>query len=276
MTLNLSTPAVWGYTFKPIRIDQTERVVPVVKPRTVTEVQPGTPTRTTIRVFIAEDHRVTLWGLQRLIDSAGPRMKVVGTATTSHQLLNHPALAEADVVLMDLNLNSENITQVMDDLIRRCPGRVLILTEHENQEQHRLAVLSGARGVLHKSHSAETVLQAIDKVHAGEVWLERGLLGDVLERLTGRPPAPPLMSPEQRRIASLTPRERQIVSLMTRSASLKQVAVAAELGMSEHTLRNHLTTIYSKLKVRGRLELHVFATKHGLAVEDRPTPLSRG
>jgi DNA-binding NarL/FixJ family response regulator len=240
-----------------------------------TEMPHRAPARATIRVFIAEDHRITLWGLQRLIDSAAPRMEVVGTATTRSQLLTHVALPDADLVLMDLDLNGEDATEVMDDLLRRCPGRVLILTGENDPERHRQAVLSGARGVLHKSQSAETVLQAIDKVHAGEVWLERGLLGDVLGRLTGRTQAPSPQSDEQRRIASLTPRERQIVSLMTRSASLKQMAVADELGMSEHTLRNHLTTIYSKLKVRGRLELHVFATQHGLAMDDGPPPLLR-
>lgn len=84
-----------------------------------------------------------------------------------------------------------------------------------------------------------------------------------------------MQSETQRRIATLTPRERQIVSLMTRSVGLKQLAVADELGMSEHTLRNHLTTIYSKLKVRGRLELHVFATDHGLTADDVPVTMAR-
>lgn len=234
-----------------------------------------TGARTTIHVFIAEDHRVTLWGLQRLIETMLPRMDVVGTATSRTQMLTHPALPDADLVLMDLDLGGENAIEVMDDLLRRCPGRVLILTGEDDPERHRQAVLSGARGVLHKSQPAEMVLQAIDKVHAGEIWLERGLLGDVLGRLTGRTQSPPVQSDSQRRIGSLTPRERQIVSLMTRSVGLKQLAVADELGMSEHTLRNHLTTIYSKLKVHGRLELHVFATEHGLAANDVSVTIAR-
>lgn len=242
---------------------------------TLHEMPHCTRARTAIHIFIAEDHRVTLWGLQRLIESAAPRMEVVGTATSRSQMLTHTALPDADLVLMDLDLNGEDATEVMDDLLRRCPGRVLILTGEDDPERHRQAVLRGARGVLHKSQAAEVVLQAIEKVHAGEVWLERGLLGDVLGRLTGRTQTPPVQSDAQRRIASLTPRERQIVSLMTRSVGLKQMAVADELGMSEHTLRNHLTTIYSKLKVHGRLELHVFATEHGLAVEDGPAPMPR-
>lgn len=145
-----------------------------------------TGARTAIHIFIAEDHRVTLWGLQRLIETAAPRMAVVGTATARSQMITHPSLPDADVVLMDLDLGGEDAIEVMDDLLRRCPGRVLILTGEDDPERHRQAVLSGARGVLHKSQSAEMVLHAIDRVHAGEIWLERGLLGDVLGRLTGR------------------------------------------------------------------------------------------
>lgn len=233
-------------------------------------------TRPLIRVFIAEDHRITLWGLKQLIEGATPRMEVVGTATSRSDLVSHPALPDANLILMDMDLNGEDATEVMTDVLRRCPGHVLILTGEDGPERHRQAVLCGAHGVLHKSQSAETLLQAIQKVHAGEVWLERGLLGDVLGRLTGRSTVAPVRNDEQRRILSLTPREREIISLMTRSASLKQMAVAEQLGMSEHTLRNHLTTIYSKLRVCGRLELHVFATNHGLSTIDESAHPSSG
>ena len=131
-------------------------------------------------------------------------------------------------------------------------------------------MLQGARGVVHKSEPAGTILRAIEKVHEGEVWLYRTLLGQVLGQLTESEPtaAPRPADPEAKRIASLTARERQIVATLVHSAGAKQFAVAVELGMSEHTLRNHLTTIYSKLGVRGRLELHVYATTHGLGAKD--------
>ena len=74
---------------------------------------------------------------------------------------------------------------------------------------------------------------------------------------------------DRQRIASLTPREREIVVTMVHCSGAKQLAVADELNMSEHTLRNHLTTIYDKLGVRGRLELHVFSTTHGLGAAMR-------
>lgn len=223
----------------------------------------------TIHVFVAEDHQITLWGLKRLIDAAQPRMTVVGTASSRAELVSHPAVAEADVILLDLDLAGEDAAASMVELRRRGPARVLVLTGADNVDKHRAAVMQGACGVLHKSEPAETILRAIEKVSGGEVWLNGILLGDVLNMLTGGAPAADAVhrpaDPSAERIASLTPREREIVAVMVRSAGAKQLAVADELCMSEHTLRNHLTTIYAKLGVHGRLELHVMASTHGFA-----------
>lgn len=226
---------------------------------------PLAPGQSTIRVFLADDHRVTLWGLQQLIDSARPEMEVVGTALTRAELVSHPALDETDLLVLDLDLAGEDGCTALADVQRRCRGHVLILTADEDEGHHRQAVMQGARGVLHKSESADTVLRAIRKVHEGEVWLNRNIVADLLGQLTGRTSAPPpAQDPTAQRIASLTPREREIVAQLVRMSGRKQLAVADALGLSEHTLRNHLTAIYAKLGVHGRLELHLFATEHGL------------
>ncbi len=218
-----------------------------------------------IRVFIAEDHHITLWGLKQLIETAKPGMDVVGTASSLAELMNHPAAAQADVLVLDLDLGGQDASAQLSELRRRCPAHVLVLTAADDVAQHRTAVMRGARGVVHKSAPAPTVLQAIEKVSAGEVWLHRALMGEVLDLLTGTPAAPAeAPDPDRERLASLTPREREIVVTLLRMSGSKQLAVADALGMSEHTLRNHLTTIYSKLAVRGRLELHVLASRHGL------------
>jgi two-component system, NarL family, nitrate/nitrite response regulator NarL len=237
----------------------------------------GSTTTQPIRVFIAEDHKITLWGLRRLIDAMAPQMLVVGTASSHRELMQDEAAAQADVILLDLDLGGEDAGASLAQLRQRCHGHVLVVTAADNVAQHRAAVMQGARGVVHKSEPAETILRAIEKVHSGEVWLHRALLGQVLGLLTDGGPAAPTRQadPEAQRIASLTPREREIVVTMTRSSGDKQLAVAANLGMSEHTLRNHLTTIYSKLNVRGRLELHVYATAHGLGATHQP-PASAG
>jgi two-component system, NarL family, nitrate/nitrite response regulator NarL len=226
---------------------------------------PLTSGTSTIKVFLADDHRVTLWGLQQLIDSARPEMEVVGTALTRAELVAHPALEETDLLVLDLDLGGEDSCNALADVQRRCRGHVLILTGDEDVAHHRQAVMQGARGVLHKSESADTVLRAIRKVHEGEIWLHRNIVAQLLGQLTGRssvPPPPP--DPITQRIASLTPREREIVCKLVQMSGRKQLAVADALGLSEHTLRNHLTAIYAKLGVHGRLEMHLFATEHGL------------
>ena len=219
-----------------------------------------------IRVFLADDHQITLWGLRRLIDSSRPHMEVVGTASSRAGLLNDAALADADVILLDLDLGGEDSADSLSDLRQRCRGRVLVLTGADDLAQHRMAVMKGARGVVHKSEPAEVILRAIEKVNDGEVWVNRSLMGEVLGLLTdtSRAAMSHQADPHLERITSLTPRERDIVTAMVRKAGAKQFVVAEDLGMSEHTLRNHLTTIYSKLGVHGRLELHLFATEHGL------------
>jgi two-component system nitrate/nitrite response regulator NarL len=224
-----------------------------------------------IRVFLAEDHQITLWGLRQLIDAPTSCMEVVGSASTRSELMNHDAAAAADVILLDLDLGGEDVMASLPSLRQRCPGRILVLTASDDMAQHRAAMLKGARGVIHKSEPAETILRAIQKVHNGEVWLHRALLGEVLGLLTDDSPAAPprQTNPDALRIASLTTREREIVNTMVHRAGAKQLAVADELNMSEHTLRNHLTTIYSKLGVRGRLELHVYSTTHGLGAASR-------
>lgn len=224
-----------------------------------------------IRVFIAEDHQITLWGLRRLIDASHPRMEVIGTASSHAELMNHDAAANADVIVLDLDLHGQDTAMSLGTLRQRCPGRVLVLTAADDIVKHRAAVMKGARGVVHKSEPAETILRAIEKVNEGQVWLRAALLGQVMSLLTeSGPTAPPQPTdPDAERIASLTPREREIVVTMLRRAGAKQIAVAGELCISDHTLRNHLTTIYSKLGVRGRLELHVYASAHGLGAAQR-------
>lgn len=235
-----------------------------------------TPTDTgaAIRVMLADDHHITLWGLQRLIDGTPGRTQLVGTASSRRELLAHPALAQTDVIVLDLDLGGEAGIEALAELRERTAAKVLVLTGADDVALHREAMVKGARGVLHKSEPAPTILRAIEKVHAGEIWLNRSLLGDVMSHLTGAAPAAPgagggAAGEPARRIASLTPREREIVACIVDKAGHKLLAVAESLHMSENTLRNHLTTIYDKLRVRGRLELHLYATEHGLG---RPTP----
>jgi DNA-binding NarL/FixJ family response regulator len=221
-----------------------------------------------IRVLLADDHSVTLWGLRQLVESAHPHMSVAGTASTCAELVSHPALAQTDVVLLDLGLRDNNAIGCVQQLVSEAGVKVVLLTGDLNPSHHRDAVMRGARGVVLKSQPTENILDAIQRVHAGEVWLDGSLMSMLLGGLPGACPA--AKTDAGRRIDTLTPKERQVIEAMVVHRGAKSLVVAEALGMSEHTLRNHLTVIYSKLNVQGKLNLFVFAVEHRLA----PAPAS--
>jgi two-component system, NarL family, nitrate/nitrite response regulator NarL len=106
------------------------------------------------------------------------------------------------------------------------------------------------------------LLQAIVKVHAGEAWLERTLVADVLGEITRGGLIQPT-GPEAVKISTLTLREREVINLV--GQGLKSRQIAAHLCIAEATLRRHLTSIFAKLKVVDRLELVIYAYRHGLS-----------
>ncbi len=222
--------------------------------------------REPIRVLIVDDHPALVWGLERLVDGERPRMEVVGCTSDGHQAIELAQKTRPTVVLLDLDLNGVSGVELLPKLIERTGAMVLIVTGSDSIEAHRQAVLVGARGIVQKSQPAALILKAIEKVAAGELWLDRALTGEVFAHLTGKRPAPPV-DPVQQRIASLTPREREIVLRLAAHPGTPIKRVAQQLHISESTLRNHLTSVYEKLAVANRLELMDLAYRHGLGPE---------
>jgi two-component system, NarL family, nitrate/nitrite response regulator NarL len=220
-----------------------------------TEIKP-------INVLLVEDHKCVLWGLEKLIAGESPRLRVAGKASTSNEALAAAAQVKPDVILLDLDLNGEMSLDVLPELLRTSDAKVLILTGTRDSELHRRAMLAGARGVISKSEDAAILLRAIERVHEGEIWLDRVSTADILQQLTSRSLR---RDPEARKIETLTARERQIIAAVVKERGGSNKAIAAGMHMSEHTLRNHLSSIYGKLEVRNRLELYMYATDHGLA-----------
>lgn len=220
-----------------------------------------------IRVMIVDDHKSILWGLERLVESAEPRMTVVGTADSRISMLDVAATAKPDIILLDLDLNGENAADTLPDLLRVSNGKVLVLTGGRDPAVQQAAILKGARGVVGKDESAEVLLHAIERVHAGEVWINRMMMTKILEAVSGSSGKTTGTDPEAAKIASLTAREREIIRTIVHSRGGKSLAIAEVLHISEHTLRNHLTLIYEKLGVRNRIDLYAYAIEHGLTAE---------
>jgi DNA-binding NarL/FixJ family response regulator len=216
-----------------------------------------------IRVLLIDDHRSILWGLERLIESGRPAMQVVGTATNCADALKLIDTAAPDLILLDIGLGTENGVDEIPNLLARSHAKILVLTGLRDESLHDKAVLAGASGVVEKEAPAETILAAIEKVHEGQLWLDRVATGRIFLEFA-RENAAQSVDPERVKIASLTDREREIVSIAATHAGFNAKAIAEMLYISEHTLRNHLTSIYDKLQVANRLELFAYVHKHGL------------
>ena len=219
-----------------------------------------------IKIMLVDDHRSVLWGLEKLIESEKPRMEVIGTATCSAEALNLLASASPDVIMIDLDLNGENGVDIIPDLIRMCSAKILVLTGTRDVAMRDRAMLAGARGVVEKGDTAETILRAIEMVYNGEIWLDRSSTSRIFNEISRK--KDDSNDPDQKKIASLTRKERMTAAEIARDATANTKTIAARLCISENTLRNHLTSIYSKLEISSRLELFVYANKHGITRTD--------
>ncbi|MBC7944901.1 MAG: response regulator transcription factor [Burkholderiales bacterium] len=211
-----------------------------------------------ISVLLVEDHKSILWGLEKLIESV-PHMRVVAKAINREEALQALSEHKTDVVLLDLDLHGESSIEFMPEILQHQGIKILVLTGTRNAEEHQRAMLSGARGIVLKDESAEVILRAIQCVYDGEIWLDRTKTANLIGLLSERKVR---MDTEAVKIGSLTPKERAIISTLLNERGAQNKIIACELHMSEHTLRNHLSSIYSKLGVANRLSLVLYATAH--------------
>jgi two-component system, NarL family, nitrate/nitrite response regulator NarL len=165
-------------------------------------------------------------------------------------------------VLLDLDLDGHSGFEILPDLLAQRGLKALILSGHRDPLLRQQAMMLGASGFIGKDQPAQIILTAIERVQAGELWIDRASMGHVFNALTRSEPS---CDPEARRIASLTAKERDIIATLARSEGKPNKVLADQLGMAEHTLRNHLSAIYAKLGVRTRLALYMYALRHGLA-----------
>lgn len=212
-----------------------------------------------ITVMIVDDHVVIRSGLRMLIEH-DQQMRVVAMAGNQAEALERAAKETPDVIVLDLLLGDEDALAFLPELCEASPSsRVLVLTGVQNPDAHRRAIRRGAMGIVLKEHAADQLLKAIEKVNKGEVWIERSMMGSMIQELS----KPPMVDPELAKIESLTEREREVIALV--GEGLKNKQVGERLFISETTVTHHLSSVFSKLEVSDRLELIIYAFRHGLA-----------
>lgn len=210
----------------------------------------------TIRLVLADDHPIVLEGLTRLL-TPEDGFEILALCRDGAEALRAVAEHRPDVLVLDLLMPGKDGLAVLRELKERGPGPgTVVLTASLDEDDALAALQLGARGFLLKDLAPDLIVQCIRKVHAGEPWLERGVLVRAAEKLIGR------KAGEDEAIRRLTPREVEIVRLV--GAGLRNKAVADALSITESTVKVHLRNIYQKLGVDGRLPLVLYAQDKGL------------
>ena len=207
-----------------------------------------------IRLLLADDHPMFLSGL-RLVLAAQPDLQVAAEANDGESAIAAAAEHQPDVVVMDLHLPRLNGIEATRRIVATSPHiAVLILTMFDDDDSVFAAIRAGARGYLLKGAGHDELVRAVRAVANGEAIFGPGIAVRLLHHFTAPSPQPAL--PE------LTPREREVLDLIARARNNSDIARL--LGLSQKTVRNHVSNIFTKLQVADRAQAIVRARTAGL------------
>jgi DNA-binding NarL/FixJ family response regulator len=213
-----------------------------------------------IKVLLIDCQKIVLGGLKLLIESDS-RFVVTGVAANRDEALEQIGRHEPDVIVLELDLGDDSGLYLIPVLRSVCKANIVVLTGNKDLVLHDQAVITGARGVVAKDESPKALFSAIEKIHEGELWLNRNATARILLEVA-RAHAPKELGPQEKKLASLTKKEEKVLQAVVASSGKQLKVVADDLCISQHTLRNHLAAIYEKLGVASRLELYVFCNAH--------------
>jgi DNA-binding NarL/FixJ family response regulator len=212
-----------------------------------------------IRVLIADDDDLMRAGLVELL-TADPDIEIAGQAANGREAVDRACRLAPDVVLMDVRMPDVDGIAATRELAQAAPdARVLILTTFEQDDYIFGALRAGASGFLLKRTRPEELIAAVHAVAAGDSLLSPSVTRRVIDRMAQQP-TPELA--DQARLDGLTPREREVLVLIARGLSNREIA--AVLVVEESTIRTHVKRILMKLDLRDRVQAVIFAYETGL------------
>lgn len=198
-----------------------------------------------IRIFLADDHPPLRAGLAAILNGQ-PDMKVVAETGSGRETLESETVA--DVYVVDLRMPEGDGIHVLRELKAQNPDvAVLVLTTFDNEEDVFRAMEAGARGYLLKDTTSDELVTAIRQIHDGNRYIPHAIAARLADRLV-RP--------------HLTPRELEILRLVAKGRSNKEVASA--MFISEETVKSHMKALFQKLGVRDRVEAVSVSVKRGI------------
>jgi two-component system, NarL family, nitrate/nitrite response regulator NarL len=215
-----------------------------------------------VRIAVFEEYELYRAGLCRLL-SMYEGMEIVGQSSTWSEALSLVRREHPDVLLYAIGDGESASVEHLADIITVSENtKVLALSGSNDPEQHRQVIRSGAAGVLSKDKPAEMLVKAMERINAGESWLDRSTTASLLRELSSKK-KPAMRTPDQIKIAALSERERDVITLVGKGMKNKQIA--KQLFISDITVHHHLTSVYSKLDISDRMELLIFSYRNGLA-----------
>lgn len=217
-----------------------------------------------IRLVLADDQSLFREGLKTLL-STNPSFEISGEATTGEEAVKLAVLEKPDVILMDIRmpgLNGIDATRRIRAAVSdedKC--RVIILTTFDTDEDVFEALRAGASGYLLKDVSTEKLFEAIEITSKGQSFLQPMIASKVLAEFSKMPRLPDSIADEEL-IVPLSKREMEILQLIATGASNKEIAET--LMIAEGTVKNHVSSILSKLEARDRMQAVIIAQRIGL------------
>ena len=209
--------------------------------------------------MLVEADGAFLGKLQRTLEGERPAMGIVAATSSHAEAVELAQEAKPDVILLAMGPgDTEHVTTIVK-LCAASPARILTLAVVRDPVASARAVKAGARGVVLKDDAPEVMRKALRKVHEGELWLDRLATARIVDDLV----AARVRAVEAGgALDKLTARELEVVRALLEHQGGGSRDLAARLQVSEHTLRNHFTSIYRKLGVPNRVGLFAYASRH--------------
>jgi two-component system, NarL family, response regulator DegU len=216
-----------------------------------------------VRILIVDDNTVHAQGIKQLLELQTGAM-VVAMAHSVHQMNKQLGPQEPDVILMDMNLPEIDGISAIQQVVAQSPKiNILALTGYDDRDFVFRAMRSGARGYLLKTMITTQLVQAIEEIQQGKIYLPTALATKFFEEFHGKVNEMTRKeSTKKALLAYLTTREREVLALLTDGITYK--GVADKLVISETTVKTHVNNIFQKLQVNDRTQAVLFALKFGL------------
>ncbi|HZU44456.1 MAG TPA: response regulator transcription factor [Terriglobales bacterium] len=220
-----------------------------------------------VRIVIADDHPIFRDGLRRLLE-AEPGLRVIGEAANGAEAVKLSRQLKPDILLLDLAMPGHPGFEALRELGSSSNSgtvlRIMLLTAAIEKNEIVEALQLGARGVVLKDSATQLLLKAIRSVMAGQYWVAREEVSNLLPYL--QPLIKSSQQTDRQKKFGLTRREIEIISGVVAGFTNKDIA--EHFKISEDTVKHHLSNIFDKLGVSTRLELALFAVNQGLPLTE--------